>query len=71
MLCIVDPQKKIFGTYIHGLLDTPEIVVRLLEWFSDFSFKVPSSFKEIEEQELDSIAEFIEEHCEVEKLLGI
>ena len=69
-LAVVDSETKVLGTYLHGLLESSEIMQRLLQQVSGESFEVPDTFEETREQELDSLASFLEEHCEVEKMLG-
>ena len=42
---------------------------RLLALLTSESFVIPFSFQETKEQEMDELAEFLEEHCEVEKII--
>ena len=70
-LAVIDPEIKVLGTYLHGLLESSEIVRRLLHRISGEFFDLPESFEATKEQELDSLADFLEKHCEVEKMLGI
>jgi len=68
-LGIIEREQKIIGTYIHGWLESPEVIHRLLTLLTSESFNIPRSFQEIKEQEMDELADFLEEHCEVEKIL--
>ena len=68
-LGVIEREQKIIGTYIHGWLESPEVTHRLLTLLTSKSFDIPLSFQEIKEQETDELAEFLEEHCEVEKII--
>ena len=69
-LGVVDSSSRLVGTYLHGLLESPEIVQKLLYWVSGKHFEIPESFNQAREQELDELAVFLEEHCEVDQILG-
>ena len=68
-LGVIEREQKIIGTYIHGWLESPEVTQRLLALLTSESFVIPFSFQETKEQEMDELAEFLEEHCEVEKII--
>ena len=69
-LGVLDLSNRLAGTYLHGLLESPEIVKKLLFWVSGKHFEIPESFNQARERELDELAEFIEKHCEVDQILG-
>ena len=69
-LGVVDSSSRLVGTYLHGLLESPEIVQILLYWVSGKYFEIPESFNLARERELDELAAFLEEHCEVDQILG-
>ena len=69
-LGVIDRKQKIIGTYIHGLLESPEVTQKLLALLTAETFDIPLSFQETKEREMDELALFLEEHCEVEKILG-
>jgi len=69
MLAVIDRTKKVIGTYIHGWLESREVTERLLSLLTGEAFSVPVSFNEIKEHEMDELANFIEKHCDVEKIL--
>jgi len=69
-LGVIDRKQKIIGTYIHGLLESPEVTQKLLALLTAKSFDIPLSFQETKEREMDELALFLEEHCEVEKILA-
>jgi len=70
-LAVIDRERRLFGTYLHGLLESPEILGKLLHHVSGKTVEIPESFAEARERELDQLADFLEEHCEVERMLGI
>ena len=63
-------QQKIIGTYIHGWLESIEVTKKILALLTAETFDIPLSFQETKEREMDELALFLEEHCEVEKILG-
>ena len=69
-LGVLDSSNRVMGTYLHGLLESPEIVQKLLFWVSGKHFEIPESFNQARERELDELAIFLEEHCEVDQILG-
>ena len=70
-LAVVDPENRILGTYLHGLLENPGVLKKLFQKISGTAIDVPESFEEARERELDNLAAFLEEHCEVERMLGL
>ncbi len=70
-LGVIDHEKRVLGTYLHGMLESPEVMRRLLALVSREEFAVPDSFREIRERELDELARFLGEHCDVDRVLGI
>jgi len=69
-LGVIDRKQKIIGTYIHGWLESPEVTQKLLALLTAKTFDIPLSFQETKEREMDELALFLEEHCEVEKILA-
>jgi len=69
-LGVIDRKQKIIGTYIHGLLESPEVTQKLLALLTAETFDIPLSFQETKEREMDELALCLEEHCEVEKILA-
>ena len=67
---VIDRKQKIIGTYIHGWLESPEVTKKLLALLTAETFDIPLSFQETKEREMDELALFLEEHCEVEKILA-
>lgn len=70
-LGVIDRENRVLGTYLHGILESPEVVRRLLALVSPGPFAIPDSFREIRERELDELARFLGEHCDVDRVLGI
>ena len=69
-LGVIDRKQKIIGTYIHGWLESPEVIQKILALLTAKTFDIPLSFQETKEREMDELALFLEEHCEVEKILA-
>ena len=69
-LGVIDRKQKIIGTYIHGLLESPEVTQKLLALLTAETFDIPLSFQETKEREMDKLAQFLGDHCEVEKILA-
>ncbi len=69
-LGVIDRKQKIIGTYIHGWLESPEVTQKLLALLTAETFDIPLSFQETKEREMDELALFLEEHCEVEIILA-
>ena len=68
-LGVIDRKQKIIGTYIHGWLENPEITGRLLALVSSVPFDIPFSFQQAKEREMEELADFLEEYCDVESIL--
>ena len=68
-LGVIERKRKIIGTYIHGWLESPEVIQKLFALLTSETFDIPFSFQETKEREMDELALFLEEHCEVEKIL--
>ncbi len=66
-----DATRKVMGTYLHGFLDTPEVLERLLACLDPEPFELPPAFADLKQQELDALATFLEEHCDVPQVLGL
>ena len=69
-LGVIDRTQKIIGTYIHGWLESPEVTRRLLALVSPEPFDIPFSFQETKELEMEELADFLEEYCDVESILN-
>ena len=69
-LGVIDRTQKIIGTYIHGWLESPEVAKRLLDLVSQEPFDIPISFQQAKELEMEELADFLEEYCDVESILS-
>ena len=69
-LCVIDRKQKIIGTYIHGWLESNEVTKRLLTLISPEPFDIPFSFHQTKEREMEELAIFLEEYCDVESILS-
>ena len=68
-LAVIDRRKKVIGTYIHGWFESKEVSERLFSLLTGKDFKIPKTFSEIKNREMDELAIFIEKHCDVEQIL--
>ena len=68
-LAVIDHKQKIIGSYMHGWLESPEVTQKILSLLSTETFDIPCSFQASKEHEMDELALFLEEHCEVGKIL--
>ena len=68
-LGVIDRKQKIIGTYIHGWMESLEIIRCLLALVSTEPFDIPFSFQQTKEREMDELADFLEEYCDVESIL--
>ena len=69
-LGVINRNQKIIGTYIHGWLESPDVTKRLLALVYPESFDIPFSFQETKELEMEELADFLEEYCDVESILS-
>ena len=70
-LGVIDVENRVFGTYLHGFFDTPEVVRKVLALLTPELFELPPAFHDLKERELDALADFLDEHCDVPRLLGM
>ena len=70
-LAVIERDKKLIGTYIHGWFENRKVVERLLSLLTGKVFDVPVSFKEIKDREMDELSVFIEEHCDLDQILKV
>ena len=68
-LGVIDRKQKIIGTYIHGWLESSEVTRGLLALVSPEPFDIPCSFEQTKEREMEELANFLEEYCDVESIL--
>ena len=66
----VSSDQQIIGTYLHGLFDEQSACNALLKWAG---LKTPNSinYKQLRENEIDRLADAIEEHIDVEKIIKL
>ena len=68
---IISEDNQIFGTYLHGLLDSPEAAAALLQWAGMRSNVGVVDIDELREQELDRLADTLAEHLDIGLLNAI
>ena len=66
----VSQDNLILGTYIHGLLDNPSACQLLLDWAGLEQAQV-IDINQIREQQLNRLADVLEEHLDLKKLIGV
>ncbi len=66
--CVFHKDKKLLGSYLHGLFDTPEVSQRILN-LVDPTFEVRRDFFEEKETQLNGLADLLEQHCDLEIIL--
>ncbi|MGB0139253.1 MAG: cobyric acid synthase [bacterium] len=67
-LCVWDEKQKILGTYLHGIFDKGEVANRLLQLTGKKIKPIPDHAQE-NLRELDRLADLIERHCNLSRIL--
>ncbi|WP_372870223.1 cobyric acid synthase [Shewanella sp.] len=68
--CVSD-DNAIFGTYLHGLFDTPAALDAVLGWAGYRGEEVAISLDEHREQQLNRLADTLEQHLDMSRLKAI
>ena len=68
-LCVWDEKQRILGTYLHGIFDKGEVANRLLQLTGKQIQPIPDHAQE-SLRELDRLADLIERHCNLSRILG-
>ena len=68
-LGVIDRDKKLIGTYIHGWFDNHKVSEKILSLILGKNINIPVSFNEIKNQEMNELAFFFEKHCDIDKIL--
>ncbi|QBF84933.1 cobyric acid synthase [Shewanella maritima] len=63
-------DKQIFATYVHGLFDSKQACQQLLSW-AGLEQAQPIDINQIREQQLERLADVLELHLDIEKLIRI
>ncbi|MFC5079807.1 Cobyric acid synthase [Vibrio thalassae] len=63
----ISEDNQVIGTYLHGILDTAECVSLLVHWVNGESI-ADYSIKDEKERALDTIADAIEHHLDLQQL---
>ncbi|WP_246028994.1 cobyric acid synthase [Parashewanella tropica] len=64
---VISSNGQILGTYLHGLFDQPQALKTIIEW-AGLSSNIELDIEQIREQQLNRIADTIEEYCDMEKI---
>ncbi|GIU32599.1 cobyric acid synthase [Shewanella schlegeliana] len=64
---ILSSDGQIFGTYLHGLFDSPEACQLILKWAGMEQAEVVD-VNRVREQQLDRLADVLEQHLDLERL---
>ncbi|MCL2915903.1 cobyric acid synthase [Shewanella corallii] len=68
---MISEDNQIFGTYLHGLFDSPEATAALLQWAGMSANIHALDMDELREQELDRLADTLAEHLDINLLNAI
>jgi len=68
-LCVWDEKQRILGTYLHGIFDKGEVANRLLQLTGKEIQPILDHAQE-SLRELDRLADLIERHCNLSRILG-
>ncbi len=68
--CISD-DEAVFGTYLHGIFDTPEALSAVLAWAGYQGEEVAVSLDAHREQQLNCLADTLEQHLDMNRLKAI
>ena len=66
----ISEDNQVLGSYLHGLFDHPEACRALLQW-AGLKQAGSIDYHTIKEQELDRLADTLEQHLDIEKLLTL
>ncbi|MGX5174797.1 cobyric acid synthase [Aliikangiella sp. IMCC44653] len=68
----VSQDNQVAGTYIHGLFESSQALLNILQWCRPAKYE-PQDWTQIREQELDRLADVFERHLnvsQIEKIIG-
>jgi adenosylcobyric acid synthase len=66
----ISADEQVLGSYLHGLFDHPQACRALLRW-AGMSGAESVDYHAIKEQALERLADTLEEHLDIEQLLGL
>ncbi len=66
----VSDDDQIFGSYIHGLFDSPDALSMLLQW-AGLNTAESVDINGIREQQLERLADMVEDHIDIDRVLQI
>lgn len=64
---LVSDDGLIFGTYIHGIFDSPQACALILKW-AGMAYPEPIDINATREQQLDRFSNLLEQHLDIDKL---
>jgi adenosylcobyric acid synthase len=67
---VVSEDGQIVATYLHGLFESKDLLMAILEWVTGLQHQV-TSWEQIREQELERLADAFEEHLDMDKILEL
>lgn len=65
----ISEDNNVFGTYLHGVLDTPDALKLVLEW-AGLKGANDIDVTALRDEQIERIARVVEEHLDLEKLFG-
>ncbi|MCP4933276.1 MAG: cobyric acid synthase [bacterium] len=63
-------DEQIIGTYLHGVFDQPSACTALLQW-AGLKQVAPSQFEQTREQQIDRLADALEEHLDMDQIFKL
>lgn len=66
---IVSGDEQIIGTYLHGLLDTPDACAAILSWAGLTTNEQAPNLNQVREQQIERLADALEEHMNLDDLM--
>ena len=59
-------NARCWGSYMHGILDNPEVLDNLAEGFNKETDSAPFDYAAFKEEQYDKLAELVREHVDME-----
>ena len=59
-----------WGSYMHGILDNPEVLDNLAEGFDKEAENVPFDYAAFKEEQYDKLAALVREHVDMDYIYG-
>ncbi len=67
---VISDDNQIMGTYLHGIFDKTSALTSLLNWVG-LKEIAPFNYEDLREEELNRLADEMQQHIDIDLLLGI